>query len=242
MVAAATMAKASSNLRFPAALRQPGSSFKILHLCAGHGKGMTPDSPIVDAPILLGHWNPKNLQMALFRPRRHEIRFRTARSTPSRSGSPRTSSARTRSARSCRLQREVRRRYADPPRMSTIPIGTSEVTVLDQATAYAVFPAAASSRAVTAFLRSSTTMATCSMISPARATGERVLSQTANDYMESDADPCSLCRHAPGRCGCHGVLTGRQEPPPPSVNPRCPGMLSISPASSPRQSWFGNDD
>ena len=42
------------------ALRQPGSAFKAFVYLAGLEAGMTPESPVVDAPVRMGQWRPKN--------------------------------------------------------------------------------------------------------------------------------------------------------------------------------------
>ena len=42
------------------ALRQPGSAFKPFVYLAALLDGMTPETPIVDAPISIGRWSPKN--------------------------------------------------------------------------------------------------------------------------------------------------------------------------------------
>ncbi|MDX2074138.1 MAG: PBP1A family penicillin-binding protein [Alphaproteobacteria bacterium] len=42
------------------ALRQPGSSFKLFVYLAGLEAGLTPDSTVIDQPITIGKWSPKN--------------------------------------------------------------------------------------------------------------------------------------------------------------------------------------
>ena len=188
------------------ALRQPGSSFKIFTYALAMEKGMTPDSPIVDAPIFWGNWNPKNYNGGYSG--RVDMKSAFARSIntiPVRS--PRTSSARTRSARSCRLQRSsasIRRSAA----MSPFPSAPRRSPSSTRRRPMRCSPQAASSRAVTAFLRSSTTMATCSMISPAtRHRRSGCCSQTANDYMNQMLTRVPYVGTA-RRAAVDGVLTG----------------------------------
>jgi penicillin-binding protein 1A len=40
--------------------RQPGSAFKLFVYLAALRAGMTPDSPVEDRPITIGHWSPRN--------------------------------------------------------------------------------------------------------------------------------------------------------------------------------------
>lgn len=42
------------------AQRQPGSSFKMFVYLAGLENGLTPDSRVIDQPITIGKWSPKN--------------------------------------------------------------------------------------------------------------------------------------------------------------------------------------
>ena len=51
---------ASQFNRATQALRQPGSAFKAFVYLAGLEAGMTPESPVVDAPVRMGKWRPKN--------------------------------------------------------------------------------------------------------------------------------------------------------------------------------------
>ncbi|MCY0146321.1 PBP1A family penicillin-binding protein [Hoeflea sp. G2-23] len=121
------------------ALRQPGSSFKIYTYSLAMEKGMTPDSPIIDAPIHWGNWNPKNYGNS-YRGRT-DIKTALAKSIntiPVRLAKeklgPNPIEQIMAQAKKFGVQTPIRKDV-------TIPIGTSEVTVLDQATAFAVFPA-----------------------------------------------------------------------------------------------------
>lgn len=118
------------------ALRQPGSSFKLFTYSAAMEHGMTPETMISDAPITWRGWSPQNY----------------ARSYKGRV-SLLTAMAQSLNTVPVRLAKDVlgtkvivetaRAMGVETPlRMDkTIPLGTSEVTVLDQATAYAVMPA-----------------------------------------------------------------------------------------------------
>ena len=57
--AAAIIAAASFN-RATQARRQPGSAFKLFVYLAAFRAGYTPDTPVDDAPIRLGDWQPRN--------------------------------------------------------------------------------------------------------------------------------------------------------------------------------------
>ncbi len=117
------------------ALRQPGSSFKIYTYSVAMERGMTPTSTIVDAPITWGNWSPHNYE------NRYSGKVTLA-----------TAIAQSINTIPVRLAKEkfgiqpirdmAKAMGVETPIRNdkTIPIGTSEVTVLDQATAYAVFP------------------------------------------------------------------------------------------------------
>ncbi|MEN9895945.1 MAG: hypothetical protein RIR97_1797 [Pseudomonadota bacterium] len=118
------------------ALRQPGSSFKVYTYALAMENGFTPDSVLVDGPITWNGWSPQNY----------------ARSY---SGSVTLTTALAKSINSIPVrlakdylgtkpiaQMALNMGVETPIRTDkTMPLGTSEVTVLDQATAYAVFPA-----------------------------------------------------------------------------------------------------
>jgi penicillin-binding protein 1A len=117
------------------ALRQPGSSFKIYTYSVAMENGMTPTTTIVDAPISWGNWSPHNYE------NRYEGKVTLT-----------TAIAQSINTIPVRLAKEhfgiqpirdmAKRFGVETPIRNdkTIPIGTSEVTVLDQATAYSVFP------------------------------------------------------------------------------------------------------
>ena len=116
------------------ALRQPGSSFKIYTYAVAMESGMTPKTVISDAPITWGNWSPQNYE------RSYEGRVTLM-----------TALARSINTVPVRLAKEhfgikpiiamAKAMGVETPIKNdkTIPIGTAEVTVMDQATAYAVF-------------------------------------------------------------------------------------------------------
>ena len=118
------------------ALRQPGSSFKVYTYAAAMEKGYKPETMISDAPVTWRGWSPQNygrsyagrvsLQVALAKSY-NTVPVRLAKDVLGTEVIAET-------AKAMGVQTKLR---TD----KTIPLGTSEVTVLDQATAYAVFPA-----------------------------------------------------------------------------------------------------
>ena len=122
--------------RATAALRQPGSSFKVYTYSAAMEKGYKPETLISDAPVTWRGWSPQNygrsyagkvtLQTALAKSY-NTVPVRLAKDVLGTQVIADTAKAMG---------------VATPLRTDkTIPLGTSEVTVLDQATGYAVFPA-----------------------------------------------------------------------------------------------------
>jgi penicillin-binding protein 1A len=118
------------------ALRQPGSSFKVYTYTAAMEKGFTPSSVISDAPITWRGWSPQNY-----------ARSYSGRVTMLTAIAKSINTVPVRLAKD-ELGTEIIAETAKkmgietPIRTDkTMPLGTSEVTVLDQATAYAVFPA-----------------------------------------------------------------------------------------------------
>ncbi len=118
------------------ALRQPGSSFKIYTYSVAMENGMTPTSTIVDAPITWGNWSPHNYEnryegkVTLMQAIAQSINTIPVRLAKEKFGIQPIRDM----AKAMGVETPIRND-------KTIPIGTSEVTVLDQATAYAVFPA-----------------------------------------------------------------------------------------------------
>jgi penicillin-binding protein 1A len=122
--------------RATAALRQPGSSFKVYTYSAAMEKGYKPETLISDAPVTWRGWSPQNYGRSYA----GKVTLQTAL-------------AKSYNTVPVRLAKDVlgtqiivdtakAMGVATPLRSDkTIPLGTSEVTVLDQATGYAVFPA-----------------------------------------------------------------------------------------------------
>ncbi|MGB0749545.1 MAG: transglycosylase domain-containing protein [Magnetospiraceae bacterium] len=113
------------------ALRQPGSAFKPIVFLAGLQAGLTPQSPIEDAPITIDGWSPKNydgafhgtvsMQEALAKS------YNTAAVRVAQKAGPR------------RVEQMARRLGITSPLKGQLgmALGIDEVTVLDLAGAYA---------------------------------------------------------------------------------------------------------
>jgi penicillin-binding protein 1A len=118
------------------ALRQPGSSFKVYTYAAAMEKGMTPETVVVDAPITWRGWSPQNYgrsyagRVTLMTALAKSINTIPVRLAKDKLGTEIIAQT----AKKMGVETPIR---TD----KTMPLGTSEVTVLDQATAYAVFPA-----------------------------------------------------------------------------------------------------
>ena len=118
------------------ALRQPGSSFKVYTYAAAMEKGMTPETVVVDAPITWRGWSPQNYgrsyagRVTLMNALARSINTIPVRLAKDKLGTEIIAAT----AKKMGVETPIR---TD----KTMPLGTSEVTVLDQATAYAVFPA-----------------------------------------------------------------------------------------------------
>ncbi|OCP24483.1 penicillin-binding protein [Ensifer sp. LC54] len=118
------------------ALRQPGSSFKVYTYAAAMEKGMTPETVVVDAPITWRGWSPQNYgrsyagRITILTAIAKSINTIPVRLAKDKLGTELIAQT----AKNMGIETPLR---TD----KTMPLGTSEVTVLDQATAYAVFPA-----------------------------------------------------------------------------------------------------
>lgn len=115
------------------ALRQPGSSFKVYVYATAMQQGMKPTDTIVDSPITIGRWSPQNYGRSFAG--RVTLANALARSlnVPAvklyvKVGFDNT----VKTAKAMGIESPLR---GD----KTMALGTSEVTVLDQATAYTVF-------------------------------------------------------------------------------------------------------
>ncbi len=118
------------------ALRQPGSSFKVYTYAAAMEKGMTPQTVVSDAPITWRGWSPQNYG-----------RSYSGRVTLATALAKSINTVPVRLAKDVlgidRIVEMTKAMGVETPIRSdkTIPLGTSELTVLDQATGYSVFPA-----------------------------------------------------------------------------------------------------
>lgn len=118
------------------ALRQPGSSFKVYTYAAAMEKGMTPETVVVDAPITWRGWSPQNYgrsyagRITILTAIAKSINTIPVRLAKDKLGTELIAQT----AKNMGIETPLR---TD----KTMPLGTSEVTLLDQATAYAVFPA-----------------------------------------------------------------------------------------------------
>ena len=124
----------SSYNRAVEARRQPGSAFKPFVWLAALGQGMTPDSPVLDAPIRIGDWSPQDFE-------RHylgEITLETALAESINTASVRLLLA----AGGPRVVAGIARRLgiADKlPDNASLALGTGEVGLLELSGAYATF-------------------------------------------------------------------------------------------------------
>lgn len=118
------------------ALRQPGSSFKLYTYTAAMEKGFTPESVVSDAPITWRGWSPQNYgrsykgRVSLLSAMAQSLNTVPVRLAKDELGID-------------VIVETARKMGVETPLRSdkTIPLGTSEVTVLDQASGYAVMPA-----------------------------------------------------------------------------------------------------
>jgi len=118
------------------ALRQPGSSFKVYTYAAAMEKGFTPESVISDAPITWRGWSPQNYGRSYA----GRVTMLTAIAKSINTVPVRLAKDELGTERIAQMAKDMG--VETPIRTDkTMPLGTSEVTVLDQATAYAVFPA-----------------------------------------------------------------------------------------------------
>jgi penicillin-binding protein 1A len=113
--------------------RQPGSSFKPFIYLAALAKGMTPDTIIDDAPITIGGWSPKNDNGQYAGP----IPMRRAIAQSINSVAVRLYQDVGRGAAADLASRlGIKSELHDGP---SLALGTSEVTLLEMAGAYATF-------------------------------------------------------------------------------------------------------
>ncbi len=118
------------------ALRQPGSSFKVYVYATAMENGFTPESTIRDAPITWNGWSPRNYT------RGYAGRVNLTRALVKSYNTVPVRLARDHLGTDTIADTARRMGIESPVRVDkTMALGTSEVTVLDQATAYATLPA-----------------------------------------------------------------------------------------------------
>nr|WP_281435017.1 transglycosylase domain-containing protein [Rhizobium lemnae] len=118
------------------ALRQPGSSFKLYTYTLAMENGFTPDTMISDAPITWNNWSPQNYARSY----KGRVTMLSAMAQSLNTVPVRLAKEKLGVKPIVELARTMG--VATPLRSDkTVPLGTSEVTVLDQATGYAVMPA-----------------------------------------------------------------------------------------------------
>src|SRR6185312_7006318 len=115
------------------ALRQPGSAFKLFVYTAGLEAGLHPDDRFVDAPITVGKWTPHNYTHRYRGPVTLADAFADSINTVAvqvelRAGIPRVVATAHRLGITSQLGNDA-----------SLALGTSEVTLLDLTSAYAVF-------------------------------------------------------------------------------------------------------
>jgi penicillin-binding protein 1A len=118
------------------AQRQPGSSFKLFTYTAAMEKGFTPETMISDAPITWRGWSPQNYA------RSYKGRVTLLSAMAQSLNTVPVRLAKDELGTEIIAETAKKMGVETPLRTDkTIPLGTSEVTVMDQATAYAVMPA-----------------------------------------------------------------------------------------------------
>ena len=131
----------ASSIASPTPMRQPGSSFKpYVYLTALMSGKFTPDTEVVDAPICLGNWCPKNYggkyygRLPLWDALAHSLNTVAVRlSIAVGDGDARRGRK--------RIIATARRLGVTAPLPDTqsLPLGADELRPMDQATAYAAF-------------------------------------------------------------------------------------------------------
>ncbi|HWT30364.1 MAG TPA: PBP1A family penicillin-binding protein [Propylenella sp.] len=115
------------------ALRQPGSSFKPYVYAVAVENGYTPESKVLDAPVSIGNWSPQNYGRSY----KGRLTLRSALTQSLNTVAVRLS---IEFGRQPIADMAARLGVRTPLRVTrSLALGTSELTVLDQATAYSVF-------------------------------------------------------------------------------------------------------
>jgi len=123
------------------AMRQPGSSFKPYVYATALMNGYKPTSIVVDSPVCIGNWCPKNYgggfagSMTMTEALKRSINVVAVKlSIAIGHGNPKIGRAKIREvARKAGLRTPL-------PDTPSMPIGADEVTVLDHTGAYSIFP------------------------------------------------------------------------------------------------------
>ncbi|MEQ8369146.1 MAG: PBP1A family penicillin-binding protein [Alphaproteobacteria bacterium] len=115
------------------ARRQPGSAFKPVVFLAALEAGLTPDSQVLDAPIVLGDWHPGNFDDTYL----GVVSLRTAAARSLNSVAVRL----VQQVGAARVVAAARRLGVLSPLqpLPSLALGTEEVTLLELTSAYAVF-------------------------------------------------------------------------------------------------------
>ncbi|MGH6997204.1 MAG: transglycosylase domain-containing protein, partial [Phenylobacterium sp.] len=124
--------KASQFNRVTDAQRQPGSAFKLFVYQAALRQGMTPDSLILDAPVTIADWSPKNHEGHYAN---REIHLRNAFAGSSNVAAARLAQQVGRGA-IIKAAEDMGLRSQFPPDL-TLALGTAPTTLLDLTAAYA---------------------------------------------------------------------------------------------------------
>jgi penicillin-binding protein 1A len=116
------------------ALRQPGSSFKVYVYATALATGKyTPDTMIVDAPVSIGNWSPQNYGRSY----KGRLSLRSALTQSLNTVAVRLSIA---TGREPIAELAYQLGVETPLKVTrSLALGSSELTVLDQATAYSAF-------------------------------------------------------------------------------------------------------
>ncbi|WP_312160299.1 transglycosylase domain-containing protein [Phenylobacterium sp.] len=114
------------------AQRQPGSAFKLFVYQAALRQGMTPDSLILDAPVTIADWSPKNHEGHYAN---REIHLRNAFAGSSNVAAARLAQQVGRGA-IIKAAEDMGLRSQFPPDL-TLALGTAPTTLLDMTAAYA---------------------------------------------------------------------------------------------------------
>ncbi len=115
------------------ALRQPGSSFKPIVYMTAIDAGLTPDTVLNDSPVRYGNWQPKNYDRRYRgRVRLHTALTRSINIIPIKLAQQLGRGKVAQNAKNMGITSPIR---VNP----SMPLGTSEASVIDMATVYSVF-------------------------------------------------------------------------------------------------------